>query len=289
MKSTFAHRYLFGLILFCFDLSAQPIDETQYDETIRVACIGNSLTYGFGPKDRDTESYSAVLQQKLGVKYDVKNFGINGATLLRKGHRPYWDINEDTNSLEFRPHIIVIHLGLNDTDPRSWPNYRDDFFIDFKVLIDSYLSIDMEQKPKIWVCRMTPIFHGHPADVHPKHKKPIGQRLALCAEALTYSLDKEYSGPRIRQAVIEDGKIVVSFTHANGLHSMGEELTGFEIAGEDMIYRGIRSKIVREKLIIFPESIYTPAYRRCAWKPYAEAELYNVSGLPTSTFQQMIE
>ena len=95
--------------------------------TVRVACIGDSITYGVGTDDRETESYPSRLQQLLGDGYEVGNFGKSGATLLRNGHRPYTEQPEFAEALSFVPDIAVIHLGVNDTDPRDWPNFRDEF------------------------------------------------------------------------------------------------------------------------------------------------------------------
>ena len=69
-------------ILFITTASAQ-------ENRIKVACIGNSITYGYGLPDRTTQSYPAQLQKMLGESYQVENFGKSGATLLNKGHRPY--------------------------------------------------------------------------------------------------------------------------------------------------------------------------------------------------------
>ena len=127
---------------------------------IKIACVGNSVTYGAGLKDPINQSYPALLQKKLGADYDVKNFGRSGATLLRKGHNPYYKTKEFTESVAFKPDIAVIHLGLNDTDPRNWNNYRDEFKGDYAWLIDTL----RKQNPavKIFICLMTPIFNDHP-------------------------------------------------------------------------------------------------------------------------------
>ncbi len=150
-----------GLVMLYYQAIGQPLDETNYDEKIRVACVGNSVTYGHGLDDPNTNNYPAVLQGLLGEKYEVANFGRSGATLLKKGHNPYWLTDEYKNALDFKPHVVVIHLGLNDTDPRNWPNYRDDFIKDYTELIDHFLSVDVHPRPKVWICRMTPIFSGH--------------------------------------------------------------------------------------------------------------------------------
>ena len=130
-------------------------------EKIKVACVGNSVTYGYGHKNPAETSYPTQLQQLLGEEYEVRNFGHSGATLLNKGHRPYTSLPEYKAAFEFAPDIIVIHLGLNDTDPRNWPNYRDEFFGDYTGIINSFRKAHPDGNPKIIVCRMTPIFHWH--------------------------------------------------------------------------------------------------------------------------------
>lgn len=99
-------------------------------QQIKVACIGNSITYGTGIKDREHFSYPVQLQKMLGDKYLVGNFGKPGATLLNHGHRPYMQQEEFKKAMAFKGDIAVIHLGINDTDPRNWPNYRDEFVKD---------------------------------------------------------------------------------------------------------------------------------------------------------------
>lgn len=131
---------------------------TLANEPIRVACLGNSVTYGAGIAERETMSYPAQLQQMLGAEYQVENFGHSGATLLKKGHNPYWNLKEFEEAVAFNPDIVIIHLGLNDTDPRNWPRYRDDFTADYKALIDTFKTRGAE----VWICRLTPIFHTHP-------------------------------------------------------------------------------------------------------------------------------
>ena len=127
---------------------------------IKVACLGNSVTYGAGLQNRLANAYPAVLQQLLGDGYDVRNFGRNGATLLNKGHNPYRKTPEFAAAIHFRANIYVIHLGLNDTDPRNWNAYRNDFKKDYSGLIDTLRAAD--SSTKIFVCLMTPIFHEHP-------------------------------------------------------------------------------------------------------------------------------
>lgn len=128
-------------------------------EPLRVACVGNSITYGMLVEDREKNCYPAVLGRMLGDGYDVRNFGHSGATLLNKGHNPYTKTKEYAEAVAFRPDIAVIHLGINDTDPRNWPNYRDEFIPDYAALIESFRKANPEVK--VYICRMTPIPHRH--------------------------------------------------------------------------------------------------------------------------------
>ena len=146
---------------------------------VKVACVGDSVTYGYGISDRDNDSYPAQLQRMLGEGYDVRNFGHNGATLLRKGHRPYNTLPEYGEALDFKADLVIIHLGLNDTDPRNWPNYSEEFIPDYKALINDFRAANPDAK--IWICRMTPIMHGHwrflsgTRDWHAQEQKAIDQ------------------------------------------------------------------------------------------------------------------
>ena len=126
---------------------------------IKVACIGNSITYGYGIENREQNSYPSVLQRLLGKGYKVGNFGHSGATLLSKGHRPYIQQEEYKKALAFAGDIVVIHLGINDTDPRNWPNHRNDFVKDYLTLISSFKKAN--PKARIVIARMSPLSHRH--------------------------------------------------------------------------------------------------------------------------------
>ena len=114
-------------LLLCLPLSGR--------DKVKVACVGNSVTYGAGLADRDHESYPVRLQEMLGEDYDVRNFGHSGATLLTHGHNPYVKLPEYRQAIDFKADLVVIHLGLNDTDPRNWPQYSDEFIPDYRALI----------------------------------------------------------------------------------------------------------------------------------------------------------
>lgn len=145
-------RFLSALVMF-FSLVLYA------QKPIKVACVGNSITYGTAVENREVNSYPSKLQNILGSKYLVGNFGKPGATLLSKGHRPYIQQKEYEDAINFAADIVVIHLGVNDTDPRNWPNHRDEFITDYLKLIQDFKKAN--EKAKIIICRMTPISDRH--------------------------------------------------------------------------------------------------------------------------------
>lgn len=122
-------------------------------EKIRVACVGNSITYGHGIKNRDRDTYPAVLGRLLGDKYEVGNFGISGRTLMNKGDVPYMKEQIYKDALAFQPNIVTIKLGTNDSKPQNW-KFNDTFKDDLRALIRSFQ--ELPTKPKIYLCLPIP-------------------------------------------------------------------------------------------------------------------------------------
>lgn len=130
-----------------------------HSQTIKVACIGDSVTYGYGIENNDENSYPAQLQQLLGATYNVVNFGFSGATMLKNGHKPYWEKEVFKKSQDFEPNIVIIHLGLNDQGNNNWPKHKNEFESDYLEMIAIYKNLP--SKPSVFICRMTPTFSGH--------------------------------------------------------------------------------------------------------------------------------
>lgn len=125
----------------------------------KVACVGNSITEGMKIENPARDAYPAQLSRLLGDGYIVGNFGKSGATLLNKGHKPYTKEPEYAAALEFAPDIVLIHLGINDTDPRNWPNYNDEFVSDYLGLINSFKEVN--PNVRVIIANLSPICPGH--------------------------------------------------------------------------------------------------------------------------------
>ncbi len=118
-------------------------------ETIKVACVGDSITWGARIKERETNCYPAQLQKLLGKPYEVRNFGVSGSTLLTKGNKPYIRQNFYKQALACKPDIVIIKLGTNDCKGINWK--RSEAFVeDYKNLVESFKNL--ESKPSIWLC-----------------------------------------------------------------------------------------------------------------------------------------
>ncbi len=125
---------------------------------VRVACVGDSITFGSGIKDRDHQSYPAQLQAMLGGAYEVKNFGVSGATLLNAGDNPYTKQKAFEAAKAFKPNIVVIKLGTNDSKPQNW-SHKDEFAADAKAMVEAFQSL--ETKPRVYLCRPVPAYPGN--------------------------------------------------------------------------------------------------------------------------------
>ena len=139
----------------CASDCRQPVQVEDFQDTIKVACIGDSITFGSGIPDRAKDSYPAQLGRMLGEKWEVKNFGVSGATLLKKGNKPYWIQGAFVSALGYKPDIVVIKLGTNDTKPDNWIHAQD-FAINYAEMIESFRSINKDVL--IWVCLPVPAY-----------------------------------------------------------------------------------------------------------------------------------
>lgn len=163
-------KMLMGLLLGLLSITVPGLRaDTTDGSPIRVACVGDSITYGAGLADRHNESYPFWLGRWLGPGYDVRNFGHSGATLLHKGDLPYIQQKEYRKALAFQPDIVIIMLGTNDSKhrggglpttrpvPENW-QFKADFVRDYESLIADFRRANPDAK--IYVCYPTPCFPG---------------------------------------------------------------------------------------------------------------------------------
>ena len=145
-------RILFILLCLLLGIEANA-------QKIKVACVGNSITYGAYVENRMVNCYPAQLQALLGDEYEVVNFGVSATTALYKGLYPYVDTEKYRESLEYNPDIVFIKLGTNDANERN-DAYRSTFSRDYRRLVDEYLNLPSHPR----VILLTPVRCFLPSD-----------------------------------------------------------------------------------------------------------------------------
>jgi len=125
------------------------------DGKVKVACVGDSITFGQGIKQRNKNSYPAQLGDLLGDDFHVTNHGVSGTTLLKSGDHPYRTTKPYKEAVASNPDIVVIKLGSNDTKPKNW-KHKDELSADLKEMVEVFA--ELPSKPKIFVCLPVPAF-----------------------------------------------------------------------------------------------------------------------------------
>jgi sialate O-acetylesterase len=127
---------------------------------------------------------------------------------------------------------------------------------------------------------------GDPGDIHPKRKKPVGERLALAARALAYGEKVGYTGPVYDALDVKEGKAVVSFKNTGGgLEAKGGEPTGFTVAGKDRKWHNAKAEIKDGKVVVWSDEVKEPVAVRFGWANYPVVNLFGKDGLPASAFR----
>jgi sialate O-acetylesterase len=127
---------------------------------------------------------------------------------------------------------------------------------------------------------------GDANDIHPTRKRPVGERLALAALALSYGNETEYSGPVFKSMSIENDRAVISFTHTGGgLMGMGGELKGFTLSGVDGKFVPARAAIEGSTVVVTSDKIHKPVAVRYGWAMVPDGNLFNREGLPAAPFR----
>ena len=126
---------------------------------------------------------------------------------------------------------------------------------------------------------------GENYDIHPSNKHDVGYRLAGLALANDYDRKIIASGPLYRDHEINGNKILVNFDHiGSGLTIRHNENSEFEIAGTDEQFFPAQARILNNRVEVFAMKVTQPRHVRYGWSDTTSATLFNIEGLPASSF-----
>ncbi|MEI6035368.1 MAG: sialate O-acetylesterase [Verrucomicrobiae bacterium] len=132
---------------------------------------------------------------------------------------------------------------------------------------------------------------GAKDDGHPPDKAPVGERLALVAEADVYGMPVICSGPAFRSVEFCESGASVRFA-PNGkvgggrLSAKGGALRGFSLAGADgQFLRAEASLDDNTVRVSSPAGLGKPTAVRYNWANCPDGNLYNDEGLPARPFR----
>ena len=106
---------------------------------IRIACVGDSLTYGTTLLKRKRDCYPSRLQRILADDFNVLNLGFPGHTVNPYCDK-YWAKEDVVNLLEsYAPAYIVFMLGTNDSREHNWTDAKT-FEKEYRRLLNFFQS-----------------------------------------------------------------------------------------------------------------------------------------------------
>ena len=129
---------------------------------------------------------------------------------------------------------------------------------------------------------------GHPTNVHPSDKQPVGDRLAQWALVKTYRNEGQAMGPLFKSKSITNNVIQIDFDQdGSSLRTRdGKSPTHFEVAGSDGIFHSAKAQIKANSILLTSDSVPSPLHARYAWKAFPKPfpNLVNSDDLPASPF-----
>lgn len=150
---------------------------------------------------------------------------------------------------------------------------------------------------------------GEAAEIHPRNKKDVGERLAAIALGDHYKKNIPFSGPTFKSLNVEGSKIRIQFSHADGgllakalpdvhwvstqenkterliRNSPQSQLEGFAVCGADKQWVWANAMIEGDSVIVESPSVPTPLAVRYAWAKNPTCNLYNGAGFPAAPFR----
>ncbi len=159
IRFIFSFLIVFTIIFlstFIFGLSGLHLRKNPQEGQVKVACVGDSVTYGHGVSLWHKNNYPTVLQNLLGDGYNVQNFGVSLSTVQSTGDFPYIETHSYAPSIEYDADILVFMLGSNDSKPYNWTDSQT-FKQHYIKLLNSYCTNG--NNPEIYLCTLARVYY----------------------------------------------------------------------------------------------------------------------------------
>ena len=138
-----------------------------------------------------------------------------------------------------------------------------------------------EQMSQVWLCSSGDA--GMRWDIHPKRKRPIGERLALLARGHVYGEDILCDAPMLKSARREGNRAFLSFDHGDGLRIEGDSLRALKVN------RQVCPARVEGGCLVIDLPMAERWRIEFAWAGYYEINLYNAAGVPALPFRILLD
>lgn len=200
-------------------------------------------------------------QNEIQSKWHEKSF-----PHLIKGFRENWK----------QPDLPFYYVQLPGFGDTGWPIFREQQRRSLNISNTAMaVAIDL----------------GDEKNIHPKDKRPIGERLARLALKNSYSEDIVADSPYPESIKVEGDKVIVTYGGVGaGLKSAIKEIPHFELAGSDENFQIAEAKIIsKNQVSITVASVNAPVHIRYAWKPFPRPlGLVNSADLPAVPFSEKL-
>lgn len=184
-----------------------------------------------------------------------------------------WRTDWEDQTLPFLFVQLPMHRYKDTPDKKNWCLIREAQMNVYQTVKNTGIAVILD-------C-------GEFNEIHPKDKKPVGERLAL--QALYQVFHKiradEVFGPIYRTFEYLEGGIELSFDYAKDGFEVRGEYNGFEIAGDDNIYLPAKYEIKGSRIYVYSPVVQKPVAVRYCWTNYSEVSLFGKNGLPLAPFR----
>lgn len=133
--------------LYANGLSGMSHTSAAKEGQIKVACVGDSITYGHGITGWPNNNYPSKLQEELGEDYHVNNYGVSGYCVQDDADKPYTSLSHYQDSLVYDADIVIFMMGSNDAKPKNWKG-ETAFLEAYSKLVTSYKN----KGSKVYLC-----------------------------------------------------------------------------------------------------------------------------------------